>query len=293
MRAFGGKYHIENVENNGDDLPQSQSGSGRGRILVHFLHVNTEVVDQATQVSLNMAKVVFEVLPAQSVPAKTLAQMWRLFRGYYTNLDPIQSARDLLAKDLVILLRHSVSKRVVGFTTVEIYQREIDGQKIKVLYSGDTILHRKLWGHNLLHRPMATVIFKELLKSPTTPLYWFLISKGYKTYMLLARNFNEYWPRYDKETPANAKKLIDSLAADKFGDDYNPETGVLELGGRFGRLKQKVAPIDQSVQELPEAVFFEQQNPGHLYGDELCCLARLDLQSLGKAVRRSINLKVF
>jgi hypothetical protein len=34
-----------------------------------------------------------------------------------------------------------------------------------------------------------------------------------------------------------------------------------------------VAPIDDELrQKYPEVGFFEQKNPGHLQGDELCCL---------------------
>ena len=112
---------------------------------------------------------------------------------------------------------------------------------------------------------------------PLTPVYWFLISKGYKTYLLLSRNYTTYWPRHDKATPSWERTLIGHLATDKYGSSYRPATGVLRFEAREGRLKDGVAPVDPEALTHPDIRFFLQRNPGHVDGDELCCVGKVDM----------------
>ena len=44
-------------------------------------------------------------------------------------------------------------------------------------------------------------LFAQKLQPPFEPYWWMLISKGYKTYLLMANNFAEHYPRYERATP--------------------------------------------------------------------------------------------
>ena len=105
-----------------------------------------------------------------------------------------------------------------------------------------------------------------------TPLYWFLISKGYKTYLLLSRNFQDYWPRHDAATPDFERTLIDALARDKFGEAWDADAGILRMGGRDGKLKHGVAPVDRAALTQADIRFFVTKNQGYVDGDELACI---------------------
>ena len=37
-----------------------------------------------------------------------------------------------------------------------------------------------------------------------------------------------------------------------------------------------MAPIDPTLLSVPDIRFFVERNPGHVDGDELCCLGRID-----------------
>ena len=50
---------------------------------------------------------------------------------------------------------------------------------------------------------------------PRAEFYWFLISKGYKTYRFLPLFFREFYPRHDAPTPAWAKEILDALGRHK------------------------------------------------------------------------------
>ena len=63
------------------------------------------------------------------------------------------------------------------------------------------------------------------LKNPFTPVWWFLISKGYKTYLLLANNFINYYPRYELPTPPLYKDLIGQSALKLYPENYDQHSG--------------------------------------------------------------------
>ena len=118
-------------------------------------------------------------------------------------------------------------------------------------------------------------MFATRVRNPTVPLFWFLISKGYKTYLLLSRNFPEHWPRRDRPTPPWQAAVLDDLASRKFGSSWHPLRGVLIFDPPAGRLRAGISPVEPVLGD-PDVAFFVARNPGHTRGDELCCLGRVD-----------------
>jgi hypothetical protein len=221
-------------------------------------------------------------LTSRTVPAGSLTPAWRdamwgLYSAYYADVERARFDSDLDAKSHVILLLARPSDAVCGFSTLQSYRRVVQGRPVVVVYSGDTVVDRAHWGQTRLQRAFLAFVTRTWLANPGTPCYWFLISKGYKTYLLLARNFPEHWPRHDRPTPAWQAALLDSLAREKFADAWRPERGVLTHRDPLGRLKEGVAPLDQGLLALPDVRFFVEANPGHADGDELCCLGRVGL----------------
>ena len=86
-------------------------------------------------------------------------------------------------------------------------------------------------------------LWLQKFKRPFQPLYWFLISKGYKTYLLMANNFETHFPRYERETPAAMKGLIDDFGTHFFPESYNAESGLIEFDASLGQLKDGIAGV--------------------------------------------------
>ena len=59
------------------------------------------------------------------------------------------------------------------------------------------ILERRFWGYGGLQMAFAKHLLLAKIRTPGRRVYWFLISKGYKTYLLLARTFLGFLPRRD------------------------------------------------------------------------------------------------
>ena len=86
-------------------------------------------------------------------------------------------------------------------------------------------------------------------------------SFSYKSY-LVATKFQEFYPRYNKETPEFYKDLLEEFAESvRLPDEvYNPETFVLER--EISYLKDFVAVISEQDLKNPHIRFFNEQNPG-------------------------------
>ncbi|MBK6686496.1 MAG: hypothetical protein IPG45_18650 [Deltaproteobacteria bacterium] len=217
-------------------------------------------------------KLVGRVEPVSGLSASDRAAMWSLFQGYYAEVTPELFERDLGQKQLLIVLRDSGDQSLKGFSTIEIYRRHLEGRPFVALFSGDTIIDEAYWGQSALQRTFFRTLFLLKLERPWVPVYWFLISKGYKTYLLLARNFPVHYPRHDRPTPPRVQAILDFLAQDKFGSAYQVMQGILRFAEPHGRLKEGIAPLDADLMTLPDVRFFVQRNPGHARGEELVCL---------------------
>ena len=235
-------------------------------------------------------RLVARTLPLDAVDAATREAMWDLFARHYACVTREGFERDLAGKRLVIVARDSGDGSVQGFSTLAWDRHEHRGRRFVALFSGDTIVAPEYWGQRALQNEFGRAFTRLKLRHPSTPLYWFLISKGYKTYLLLSRNFPEHWPRHDAATPEWERGALDLLARSRFGDAWRPEEGVLRFGPDAPRLREGVAPVDEGVLAAADVRFFHARNPGHARGDELACLGRIRatlwLRYVAKSLRR-------
>lgn len=216
-----------------------------------------------------------QLVNVSSLEETQIQGMWRIFEKYYADISYERFLSDLADKDHVILL--SAKHSVAGFSTIKVFREKFENRKITAIYSGDTIIDESYWGNTALQKEFYRFLVKTYFANLDSEVYWYLISKGYKTYCLLTRNCLEHWPRHDKPTPAFEKELMHRLSSKMFGAAWKPELGVLQFENPMGRLKNNVAPISDEMRAIPDIRFFEQSNPHHDRGDELCCLGKLDM----------------
>ncbi len=219
--------------------------------------------------------------------AASLDAMWRLFDSHYADVTRSRFEADLSKKCHVILLNDSGNGQLVGFSTLEVWDRVVEERPVTVVFSGDTIVSPDYWGQNVLHLLFARFAFGLKCSRPRRPMYWFLLTKGYKTYLLLTRNFGSYWPRAGHETPVREAALLSSLAFEKFGSAWRPAEGIVHFDTPKGRLREEVAPIPASLQSDRDVRFFLESNPQYMHGDELCCLGLFDRSVWFAALRKA------
>lgn len=204
-------------------------------------------------------------------------RMYRLMQKYYDSHSKAQFLKDLNAKHAVILLRDS-GGRIQGFSTLLKRELNHENRKIIGLFSGDTIIEKQYWGQKVLGVEFLKFLWLEQIKNPLKPVYWFLISKGYKTYLLMANNFEEHYPRFESETPKSILKLMNDFYTKIYPEAYNPAQGLIRFEKCEGKLKEGVADITaELLRSNARVAFFSRTNPNWSQGDELTCVARMTL----------------
>jgi hypothetical protein len=225
-----------------------------------------------------MARLKFKILPIQKVSDLERKAMLSLYQIYYDVGNPGDFDRDFFQKDHVIILFDEETNIIKGFSTQKILKHLIDGSEFVGVFSGDTIVDKAYWGDPALSLGFFWYMTRLSLSRPWRKIYWHLISKGYKTYLLLSRNFETYYPRHDRTTSEFDQKLMASFAAHLYPYNYYPDLDLLLFEHAHEKLKEHVAPIDQDLKtKLPEVAFFEQKNPGWYKGDELVCIGHFHL----------------
>ncbi len=220
-------------------------------------------------------ELVSETLRVKKIKRSDVERMYLLFSEYYDNHTLQTFEHDLFEKDHVILLRDKKNNELQGFSTLLRVPLKKLGKKVIGVYSGDTVVRKDYWGSSVLGITFLKYLWKLKVKSPGTAVYWFLISKGYKTYLLMAKNFSIYYPRYDQETPSEYKRLMDEFYSSKFKENYESETGLITFEGHACALKHNVSDITSDLLTEPRIAFFQQQNPKWADGQELTCIAKM------------------
>ena len=239
--------------------------------------IASEISMEASELYSTMVKQVKEVSFAEH------DQITSLYLKYYAGSSAQQVEADLANKSEIILLFHD--QQIVGFTTLEIYSNQWQGQTIQVAFSGDTIIHRNHWGRQNLTFACISRMGWYKRQRPEQPMYWFLIVKGHRTYKYMPVFVKSFYPHWDYES-APLKALAESLALEKFGKVYNPQTGILEFPVSQGHLKQAYAYPNNRELNKPSVQYFLQRNPGYTRGHELVCLCELSTDNLKPLTRR-------
>ena len=233
-----------------------------------------------------------EVLPRGSLTRSDRGEMYELLEAYFEGTSFLRFEQDLTEKDLVILLREPEDARVVGFSTLMKLPITVGTRPVVGFFSGDTIIARECWGSSLLGRQWLRTVFSEAdciqRQSPDTLFYWFLICSGYKTWRYLPIFFRAYSPHPEWNAPAFDRQVLQTLAADKFGDQYHPAAGVVRFH-RANPLRRGVAEVTEQRLRDPMVEFFIRMNPGHGQGDELACLASISRSNLTPAGLRLLE----
>ncbi|MFT7624607.1 MAG: hypothetical protein ACI9WU_003795 [Myxococcota bacterium] len=221
------------------------------------------------------AKLKVAVRSCAALEDVTIEQMFTLFDAYYERADRARFLDDLAGKQHVILLTMPDTGQVKGFSTVRVLTQQDVGVPGRFVYSGDTVVDKAYWGGKALHMGFLRVLMTLRYSHPRTPLYWLLTAKGYRTYLLMTHYLADAYPRHDRPTPPAMEQLRHHLGTMRYGDKYDPATGVVRHDGVLDRLRGGIADVSQEELVDPDIRFFQRANPGHADGDELLCLGHV------------------
>ena len=219
------------------------------------------------------------------------ADMLHLMQETYENVERLRFLQDLQQKDFVGLLLED-GGQIRGFTTYALNPGASGRADYDVLFSGDTIIHPGYRGTQELVRGFGHTIGSLLRKSQANrkKLYWFLITKGHRTYLYLPIFFQSYFPGCIPERTADLQKLRDSIAHDIFKNIYYPAEGLIKHQGMAAHLRQQEnATASLREKRNKHVAFFLQSNPHYLRGDELACLTEIHIDNMLRTGQRYVQ----
>jgi hypothetical protein len=220
-----------------------------------------------------------EIVPAMRLTTSDRRKLYELLERHYEHVSWVQFEADLLEKDAVIVLRDA-SGLPCGFSTQKVMHITADGLAVRAIFSGDTIIDPNHWGEQELGRAWCRYVGQVRAVDPETPLYWFLISKGYRTYLYLPVFFKTYYPACAWPTPAAEQRILNALASAKFPEDYDAERGLVVFQESRGNLKPELAAVPPHRLKNQHVQFFLSCNPSHSQGTELTCLAEISPENM-------------
>jgi hypothetical protein len=229
------------------------------------------------------------LVPVAEVKPAERDRMFALMERHYENVRRDVFETDLDEKAWVIQVCHPRSGELLGFSTQMLLDAVVSGRPVTALFSGDTIIDRGHWGDSALMHVWGRLALTLIDERPGSELYWFLIAKGYKTYRFLPVFFHEFYPHPARTTPDRVHAMLDVLARRKYPHDFDAQRCVIRAGAGHDRLRSGVAEITAARRRDPFVQFFDERNPGHGRGDELCCLAPLTRANFTSAAYRVID----
>ncbi|MGA3088502.1 MAG: hypothetical protein ABSD75_07800 [Terriglobales bacterium] len=221
-----------------------------------------------------------EIVPVAAVSPSDRDTLFALYSRYYSGARRDQFENDMAEKDVVILLRDRSHQQVCGFSTQMILRQRFGGREVRALFSGDTIIAPSHWGDQELRRGWCRYAAAALTAEPGVPLYWFLMTKGYRTYLYLPVFFRDFFPHYDRETPRELQSLLDGFARQKFGDAYDASSGLIRFTETHGQLVEELSGVPERRAHDPHVKFFLQHNPGYVNGVELACITEISHENI-------------
>jgi hypothetical protein len=211
--------------------------------------------------------------------------MYDLYESYYdaTSFDLFHA--DLAAKSHVIELCCDGALR--GFSTISLLEADIAGERSRAIFSGDTIIDHAFWGEQALVRAFCYFAGQTKLAAPREPLYWLLISKGYRTYRYLSAFAHRYYPNHSTATPEPMRARMEWLARAKFGEYFDAQRGLICFPQSRGHLKAQWAQVREQLHDHPAVRFFLTRNPRYHEGQELVCLTEFGADNLRSFARQA------
>jgi len=204
-------------------------------------------------------------------------EMFQLFSEYYDSVDFKKFILDLQEKTHVFLFFNPQNQSLVGFSTIMRKSFPHIARGI-FLFSGDTVMHKDYWGAKALQKSFFWFILESKLMNPFRPVYWMLMSKGHKTYLMMRKNFRDSFPNHKTETPPLFQHIQNKFYQEKFSKSYQPTTNLIVFKENIGSVKMQIAkPTNEQLKD-PEVVFFLKKNPGFEMGEELACVCEIRFQ---------------
>jgi hypothetical protein len=229
-------------------------------------------------------RVITHVQRTRDLTPRDWGDIWTLTAEFF-DVERDFAEAELRKRERIALFR--MNGALLGMASITIYPAKFRGRGIAVINTSHVLIRENWRGRNLIQKLGFRTFLGTRLRHPFRAIYWFFDTFSYKSYLLLPRNFVEFWPRLDAATPEPRAALIDQLATQLYGPAWRPARGIAVRSGQK-RLRASAAPLALAADSSPDLRFFATANPGHAEGDMLICLCPLSVHNWWSVARRAL-----
>jgi hypothetical protein len=223
-----------------------------------------------------------KIVKVSELDAPAVDRMFQLMERHYSQVDRKKFEKDLEEKEGVLIL-YDEQDKLQGFSTYCYMHIEWENEALHAVFSGDTIVNQSVWGSRAPIYILLDLFKKAYARYPEN-LYWFLISKGHRTYLLLPLLFKSFYPAWNYCENCMEKALVSALSTYRFGEKYDAKRELILEGA--DRLKSAIAQPKRSNKHID---FFLKKNPDYLKGVELPCIAQINEDNMSAFAMRYLK----
>ena len=231
------------------------------------------------------SELTFHLVPLENIDSEQRKRMLQLMCENYNEVVESNFYEDLENKQWVGLIKDG-NGTIQGFTTFVINPKGVGGKTYHIIFSGDTVIAPEYWGSQVMMQGWCQSVGRFIGADQTKPWYWYLLSKGHRTYMYLPLFFENYFPSM-VPTPLDdeLRKIATEISANVFGRYWQQDEGVIRFDESRGELKPNL--IEATFQKKGSSIvqFFLQKNPNFYKGEELVCTALIHPDKMLRSAR--------
>lgn len=219
-------------------------------------------------------------------------RMLSILRKQFAGVSKKDFYRDLEEKDHVMTLR--TSEGIAGFSTFMNFPLIVNENRVRIIFSGDTaVLPSARYSSGFIIES-GKYFLQTAMKYPNEMTFWILISKGPNTYKFLPFYFNIYYPMktpplQQRDVKIDLKEIADVFGTYKYPLKYDERSGIILTNGKGQRLRPKAAEAKVKPDRDLFTEFFFNKNPYWLSGNELVCVAPINMDNLSKNFKKILH----
>ena len=202
-------------------------------------------------------------------------KIWTIYKSNYSVCKK-QFYDSIPENSTIILYAIKRKANIVGFAIADVQTLQIDGKNKRIIYTTRLVIEPKYRGNKFVEMSGFLFFIKEKIKNPSSDYYWLFTAISYPGYLMMARNFKEFWPAPNWQTPPEISKIKNEASKYFYKDYYDQETGTanLPLGLDFDPFAHSGSNDDSEFLR-----FFKEMVPYANQGQALVCLVPVDLSS--------------
>lgn len=236
-----------------------------------------------------METLTFKLHMRTSLTSRDKDRMFALMDANYNRMDRSVFESDLFKKDYVGLI-YDEKDIIQGFTTFAVNPGGTGNEVYQVIFSGDTVISPEHWGTQVMMRMWCLTVGSIIGTDMSKKWYWYLLSKGHRTYLYLPFFFKTYYPSPEQHERSKEYHLIaDDVSKALYPDYWNPSKGVIEFDNSMGELVPELADATYKKANSTFVKFFLTQNPNFYKGNELVCITEISLENTIRAAHTVIK----